>query len=175
MNYIPRPKLVSSHCTLLYAHIYWAYCDQAQSDWCVLSWQESAFRWHESLPITSVNPNIFCCTYAFTHGVVSTYRNLCVPQGRFINLSPPPPPPPPPTHTHTHLLDKMAAISQMIFSDAFLQIKYLYCDKKKLMKQSLFLRVQLTIIQYLSRCRIFGVKPLSGPMLTRFSDAYIQH
>ena len=26
---------------------------------------------------------------------------------------------PPPPYTHTHTLDKMAAISQMIFSDAF--------------------------------------------------------
>ena len=63
----------------------------------------------------------------------------------------------------THLpLDKMAAISQTTFSSAFSWMKkfefWLTCY------WSLFLRVQLTIIQ-----------PLSEPMLTRITDAYMGH
>ena len=67
---------------------------------------------------------------------------------------------------NSSLLDKMAAISQTIFSDAFSWMKSFWCWLR--FHWSLFLRVKLTINQHWFRY-------LSEPMLTRFSDAYMRH
>ena len=75
----------------------------------------------------------------------------------------------------THLpLDKMAAISQRTFSNAFSWMKrFVYRFK---FQWSLFLRVLLTIIQhwFMALCWI-GDIPLSEPTLTGFTYAYIRH
>ena len=64
----------------------------------------------------------------------------------------------------THFpLDKTAAISQTIFSDAFFLSKF---------RPILFLRVQLTALVQVMDWRRIGDKPLSEPMLARFTDAY---
>ena len=73
----------------------------------------------------------------------------------------------------THLpLNKMAAISQMIFSDTFSWMKRFVFWLK--FHWSLFFRDQLTITQHWFRYWLDD-KPLSEPMLTRFTYAYMQH
>ena len=73
----------------------------------------------------------------------------------------------------THLpLDKMAAISPTIFSDAFSWTNSFVFWLK--FPWSLFLRVQLTITQHvvsIMAWRRIGDTPLSEPMLTWFTDA----
>ena len=73
----------------------------------------------------------------------------------------------------THLpMDKMAVISYTIFSDAFSWMKiFVFWLKFHL---SLFLGVRLTIIQHWF-IKWLGAKPLSEPMLTRFTDAFMRH
>ena len=77
----------------------------------------------------------------------------------------------------THLpLDKMAAISQIIFANAFLRMKsFVFWSK---FHKSLFLRVPINnkseLVKIMAWCLI-GAKPLSEPMLTQFSDPYMQH
>ena len=72
-----------------------------------------------------------------------------------------------PTCAATHLpLDKMAAISLMIFSDAFPWMKGFVFWLE--FHWSLFQKVQLTN-------PAFGAKALSEPVLTRFIDTYMWH
>ena len=69
--------------------------------------------------------------------------------------------------------DKMAAISQTIFSDAFLWMKSFVLWLK--FHWSLFLRAYFDNNPALGKImawRLFGAKPLSEPMLTRFTDEY---
>ena len=73
-------------------------------------------------------------------------------------------------------LDKMDAISQTIFSDAFLWMQ----------KCCILIKISLnfvpespidnnpTLVSIMAWCRK-GDKPLSEPMLTRFTDAYVRH
>ena len=78
--------------------------------------------------------------------------------------------------TLTHLpLDKMAAISQMIFSDAFSWMKSFVFWLK--FHRSVFLRVQLTLSQHwfkIMAWRQIGTKPLSKPMLIWFTETSMQ-
>ena len=67
-------------------------------------------------------------------------------------------------------LDKMVAISQMIFSDAFLLMKILYFEfvpKRPIDNNS-------ALVQAMAWCQT-GDKPLPGAMLTQFTDASLQH
>ena len=80
------------------------------------------------------------------------------------------------SHIHalnlTHLpLDKMTAISQMTFSDAFSSMKSFY------VRLQFFLGVQLTstALVKIMACRRIGDKPLSESMLTRLIDAYMRY
>ena len=72
-------------------------------------------------------------------------------------------------------LDKMAAISQTMFSDAFLWMtSFVFWVK---FHWSLFLSPvdsNLAMVLIMAWCWI-GDKPLSGPMLTWFTDAYMLH
>ena len=77
----------------------------------------------------------------------------------------------------THLsLDKMAAILQTVFSDAFSWMKiFIFWSE---FHWSLFLAVQLAITQHLVSImawRLKGDKPLFEPKLTRFTDVYMRH
>ena len=72
------------------------------------------------------------------------------------------------------LLDKMAAISQTIFSDAFSWIQsFIFW---LIFHGSVFLCIQLTMTQqwFTQWHGAVGDKPLSEPMLTRFIDAYMR-
>ena len=73
-------------------------------------------------------------------------------------------------------LDKMAAISQTIFSDAFSWMKNIWI----LITISLNFVPKCSInnipaLVQIMACRLFGAKPLSEPMLIRFTDAYMRH
>ena len=77
----------------------------------------------------------------------------------------------------THLpLGKIAAISQTIFSDAFSWIKNFVFWLKFLWRWFLMM-VQLTKtgVVWIMAWRRIGDMPLSEPMLTRFTDAYMRH
>ena len=67
-------------------------------------------------------------------------------------------------------MDKMAAISQSIFSDAFSGIKnFVFC-----LKFTGPINNIPALIQKMA-WRQTGDKPLSEPMLTQFTDAYMRH
>ena len=74
-------------------------------------------------------------------------------------------------NTLTHLpLDQMVAISQTAFSNTFSWMNSFVVWL--IFRWSLFLRVQSTITQHWRR---IGTKPLSEPMLTRFTGAHMRH
>ena len=76
----------------------------------------------------------------------------------------------------THLsLDKKAAISQTIFSDAFSWMKI--CILIKILLQFVPkgpIDNKPALVQVMAWRRT-GDKPLSEPMLTKFTDAYMRH
>ena len=69
----------------------------------------------------------------------------------------------------------MAAILQTIFSDAFLWTKILYFDPDLTKVCSWASNWQQPIIGLDNRMALNSNKPLSEPMLTRFTDAYLWH
>ena len=75
----------------------------------------------------------------------------------------------------THLpLDKMAAISQTIFSNAFCEWKVCIVIKISLEFVPNGPINNTVLIKIMAWHRI-GAKPLSEPMLTRVTDAYMRH
>ena len=77
----------------------------------------------------------------------------------------------------THLpLDKMAAISQMAFSNAFLWIEKFSILIKIVPKLALMgpIEIKSSLVGVMA-WRQTGNKPLPEPMMTHFTDAYMQH
>ena len=75
-----------------------------------------------------------------------------------------------------HPLDEMAAFSQTIFSNAFfvnekfrilIKLSLKFVPKGPIESNPALVHIMI--------CRLFGAKPLSEPMLIRFTDAYMQH
>ena len=77
----------------------------------------------------------------------------------------------------THLpLDKMGTISQTIFSDAFSWMKIFFILIKISLKFVLKGPIEnIPALVYIMAWRRIGNKPLSEPIQTRSTDAYMQH